>query len=68
MNNGIAPILVLGLLILVFLVCRAIVLWYWRVNEIVTLLNSIGQKLGEMATSGIAIRTELDAARSAPRV
>jgi hypothetical protein len=32
----------------VFLIFRAIVLWYWRVNEQIELLESIDEKLGRM--------------------
>ena len=34
----------------IFLIGRAIVLWYWRVNEVVALLKSIDEKLGRMTT------------------
>jgi hypothetical protein len=34
--------------VLIFFVFRAIVLWYWRVNETVALLRSIDAKLGRM--------------------
>jgi hypothetical protein len=42
-------IVVLALTIVLFLVFRAIVLWYWRVNEALTLLKSIDEKLGRLA-------------------
>jgi hypothetical protein len=42
-------IVVLALAAIVFLVCRAIVLWYWRVGEAIDLLKSIDAKLGHMA-------------------
>lgn len=49
MSGVIGPIIVLVLAVLLFLVFRAIVLWYWRVNETVTLLKSIDEKLERMA-------------------
>jgi hypothetical protein len=32
------------------LVIRAVVLWYWRVNEGIELLKSIDAKLGQLLT------------------
>jgi hypothetical protein len=32
----------------IFLICRAIVLWYWRIGEAIDLLKSINEKLGRM--------------------
>jgi hypothetical protein len=48
-------IVVLALAALVFLVCRVIVLWYWRVNEIVALLKSIDEKLGQRVAKAVEI-------------
>jgi hypothetical protein len=39
----------LVIIVLLFLVFRAIVLWYWRVNEGIVLLKSIDEKLGRLA-------------------
>lgn len=36
-----------ALLAVLFLVLRELVLWYWRVNRVVELLESIDRKLGE---------------------
>lgn len=44
-----APLIALGIVAVVFMICRAIVLWYFRVNETVALLRSIDEKLGRMA-------------------
>jgi hypothetical protein len=44
-----ALLAVLTLAVVLFLVFRFIVLWYWRVNEAVALLKSIDEKLGRMA-------------------
>jgi len=50
MGNGIGgALLALVFFVLIFLVCRAIVLWYWRVGEAINLLKSIDEKLGRMA-------------------
>jgi hypothetical protein len=51
MESVIGLIVTLALLAVLFLVFRAIVLWYWRVNEAVTLLKSIDEKLGRMAAA-----------------
>jgi len=50
MGNGLAGVIVaLGFAVLLFLVCRVIVLWYWRVGEAIDLLKGINEKLGRMA-------------------
>jgi hypothetical protein len=50
MGNGLASLmLVLSLAVLLFLVCRVIVLWYWRVGEAIDLLKGINEKLGRIA-------------------
>ena len=49
-NNGIGGALVVGFAIFLFIVCRAIVLWYWRINESVALLKSIDDKLGKLVS------------------
>jgi hypothetical protein len=46
MESVVGLIIILALTVVLFLVFRAIVLWYWRVNEVVTLLKSIDEKLG----------------------
>jgi hypothetical protein len=52
MQNGVgALIFVLGIATILFLICRAIVLWYWRVNEGIALLKSIDEKLGRMLSN-----------------
>jgi hypothetical protein len=43
-----AVLAMLTLAVVLFLVFRFIVLWYWRVNEAVALLKSIDEKLGRM--------------------
>jgi hypothetical protein len=47
-----SAIAVLAFIVLLFLVFRAIVLWYWRVNEGIALLKSIDEKLGRLAGGG----------------
>jgi len=34
-------------IIIIFLVCREINCWYWKVNEIITILKSIDLKLSK---------------------
>jgi hypothetical protein len=46
-----ASLAVLVVSILLFLLFRAAVLWYWRINEAIALLRSIDEKLGRMAGS-----------------
>lgn len=49
MNSGIGSVLIaLAVWALVFLVFRVIVLWYWKVNQVVALLKAIDEKLGRM--------------------
>jgi len=51
MNSGIGPVLIaIAIWALVFLVFRVIVLWYWKVNQVVALLKSIDEKLGRMVS------------------
>jgi hypothetical protein len=50
MDSGIRAAVVLGVAILLFVICRAIVLWYWRVNESIDLLKSIDDKLGKLVS------------------
>ena len=38
-------VLALGICLVVFLILRALVLWYFRIGEIVTLLQSINKRL-----------------------
>lgn len=47
-NGPIGAVIVLAIWILLFLIFRAIVLWYWRINEGIALLKSIDEKLGRM--------------------
>jgi hypothetical protein len=45
MGSGFAGLIgVVSLTVAIFLICRAIVLWYWRVNEGIALLKSIDRK------------------------
>jgi len=51
-NNDVGSVIALLVLfvaawVIIFLIFRAIVLWYWRVNRIVELLESIEEKLGD---------------------
>ena len=48
MDSILGLIITLALTVALFLIFRAIVLWYWRINEAVTLLKSIDEKLGRM--------------------
>jgi hypothetical protein len=49
-------IAVMAIMVTIFLVCRAIVLWYWRVNEGIAPLKSIYEKLGLLTANGIAVQ------------
>ncbi|MDD5034034.1 MAG: hypothetical protein PHE55_04685 [Methylococcaceae bacterium] len=52
MNNEIGVVLIAVLaVIVVFLLIREIVCWYWKINRIVLLLESIEQKLGGKTSS-----------------
>jgi hypothetical protein len=54
MGNGYEiSVLIVALLvgILAFVICRAFVLWYWRISEGIALLKSIGEKLERIAAN-----------------
>ncbi len=52
MGNGPGSVVVIvAIWIALFLIFRAIVLWYWRVNEGIALLKSIDAKLDRIAGS-----------------
>ena len=46
LGSIIALLILLGVVFGIFLICREIILWYWKVNEIVSLLEAINKKLG----------------------
>jgi hypothetical protein len=48
-NGPIGAVVIAVVWILLFLIFRAIVLWYWRVNEGIALLKSIDAKLDRIA-------------------
>jgi hypothetical protein len=49
MDSAVAVGVYLAISVILFLVFRAVMLWYWRINEVVTLLKSIDDKLGRGA-------------------
>jgi hypothetical protein len=50
MQNGpIVAVVAAAIWIVLFLIFRAIVLWYWRINEGIALLKSIDAKLDRIA-------------------
>lgn len=50
MGNGpIVAVVAAAIWIVLFLIFRAIVLWYWRINEGIALLKSISEKLDRIA-------------------
>jgi hypothetical protein len=50
MGNGpIAAVVIAAIWIALFLIFRATVLWYWRINEGIALLKSINEKLNRIA-------------------
>ena len=50
MQNGpLTAVAIAAIWIVLFLIFRAIVLWYWRINEGITLLKSINEKLDRIA-------------------
>jgi len=70
MASGFAGLIaVMAIMVVIFLSCRAIVLWYWGVNEGITLLKSIDEKLGLLAAGGPAVKAPaIGAAVQAPAV
>ncbi len=52
-GSGIAGfIAAVAIMVVIFLICRAVVLWYWKVNEAIALLKSIDEKLGRLEAKG----------------
>jgi hypothetical protein len=49
LNGPIGALVIAAIWIVLFLIFRAIVLWYWRVNEGIALLKSIDAKLDRFA-------------------
>jgi hypothetical protein len=48
-------LLAIAVVVVIFLVFRAIILWYWKVNVSIELLQQINQKLGRLCEKeGIA--------------
>jgi hypothetical protein len=57
MGSGFAGLIaVMAIMVVIFLIGRAIVLWYWRVNEGIALLKSIDEKLGQLSANGVAVQ------------
>ena len=50
-TSGLGALIAVAVAVVLFLVFRFIVLWYWRVTEAVALLRSIDEKLGRMAVT-----------------
>jgi hypothetical protein len=49
MDPRITPFIAVAVWIVLFLVFRVVVLWYWKVNKAIDLLQQINEKLGRMA-------------------
>jgi hypothetical protein len=48
--DALGRVIVVSLItVLLFFVCRVIVLWYWRIGEAIDLLKGINEKLGRIA-------------------
>ncbi len=58
MDEAIGGVIVAILIVpVIFLICREIVCWYWKINRIVGLLESIESKLGgEEGSSAPGVR------------
>jgi hypothetical protein len=50
-DNVILSLGVLAATVVLFLLLRAIVLWYWRITEGIALLKSIDEKLGRLTAA-----------------
>lgn len=44
----IGPLVALAVIVLLFLIFRAVMLWYWRINDIVGQLQGVNDKLERM--------------------
>lgn len=42
------PFVTLLIVILIFLICRELVCWYWKLNEVVSLLRDIKESLNKI--------------------
>jgi hypothetical protein len=49
LNGPIGALAAAAIWIALFLIFRAIVLWYWRINEGIALLKSINEKMDRIA-------------------
>lgn len=38
-------LITVAILVVIFLICRELMCWYWKINEMVSLLKSINEKL-----------------------
>jgi len=47
-GDALYPWITLAVVVAVFFICRAVVLWYWRVNHAINLLTEINDKLGRI--------------------
>lgn len=59
MNGPLGGIAALIIVIALFLIFRAVVLWYWRVNAILEQLQQINQKLAALVRVGSTAPADL---------
>jgi len=50
LGSLISMLLLIGIPIIIFIVCRELVCWYWKLNRIVELLERIANTLDEAST------------------
>ena len=55
---------IISVIIVIFLVCREIVCWYWKINTIATLLEEIRNKLSVIAARETEISRSIEVANS----
>jgi hypothetical protein len=51
-------LVVIVIAIVVFLIAREIVCWYWKINRAITLLESINEQLGDLNNASVIMLLE----------
>jgi len=60
-------LITIAILMVIFLICRELMCWYWKINEMVSLLKSIDEKLdGAQLRNDRAISNSADTGNVKP--
>ena len=63
MNSLIGIIITLGIVLIVFLVCREITCWYWKINEALEVLYDIRDSLSNIESTNKSQLKDQDVSR-----